>query len=191
MTAHWFTIVILVYLAIGALSGWRRGLVMVGFSVGGYLVGLVLASRYQGALTKLLLTGLPLRKWLHAAVPVPAAAVPGARLAAWQLAHSLVGLLAFLVIVGGTEMVARLLGQAITAGVRRLVLVRSVNALGGMVGGMVESAVITGLVLGLVLSFPFIAHTPVAATVHHTPLARDLVRWVAQLVHWPSRRWLI
>jgi uncharacterized membrane protein required for colicin V production len=191
MTAHWLTILIVIYLALGAISGWRRGLVLVAFSVVGYIAGLWLASRYQARLTALLFSGLPVGRWVRAAVPVSAASIPGAQLEAMRLAHTLVALLAFLVILGGAELLARTVGQAVTGVVKHVILVRSVNTLGGLVAGLVENAVLTGLVLGLVLALPFVAHSAIADTIVKTPLAQDLVRWVGLLVHWPERRWLL
>jgi uncharacterized membrane protein required for colicin V production len=184
-------VVIVGYLALGALSGWRRGLVMVAFSIAGYLVGLLAASRYQHRVTRILAQDLPIAHWVKTLVPAPAASVPGAALAATRLADSLLSLLVFLLILGASAMVARILGHAVTVVVRRLMLLRGLNTLGGILGGFVENAVIAGLVLGLIVALPFLAHGPVSHAIHHTPLAQVLMRWVAGVVHWPQSRWIL
>lgn len=190
MTANWLTVVLVIYLALGAFSGWRRGFILVVFSLGGYLVGLAIASRFQSRVTGILAHALPISAWVKQIVPRAASSVPGAYTQGTHLALVLLGLLVFLVIVGASEMVARLFGETLTRVLSQVSLLRGLNTLGGLLGGMAEHAVIVGLVLGILLSVPFVAHTPLALLIHSTPLAIDLVHWVGGLAHWPAAKWL-
>lgn len=190
MTANWLTVVLVIYLGLGALSGWRRGFILVVFSLAGYLVGLNLASRFQSRATAILAHALPISAWVKQIVPTAASSVPGAYTQGNHLALVLLGLLVFLIIVGAAEMVARLFGESLTGILGKVSLLRGLNTFGGLLGGMAEHAVIIGLVLGILLSVPFVAHTPLALLIRGTPIAIDLVHWVGGLAHWPAAKWL-
>ncbi len=187
----WLGIALLIFLGLGALSGWRRGLVAVAFDIAGLVVGLVLAHEWQATVTVRLEKVLPVGHWIHTILPRPADKLPFAVHSAQQLAHSILGVLVFIAIVLATEAVARFVAAVVTGIIKRIILVRSLNTLGGLVGGLLENAVIAGLVLGLVLAVPFVAHGPVGGAVRQTPLAKDLVNWVALSVHWPVKGWVI
>jgi uncharacterized membrane protein required for colicin V production len=190
VTLNWLTIAVLVYLALGALSGWRRGVVLVAFSLAGYLAGLALAARYQSTLTAALMRTLPVDRWLATAFASPALQSPGALPAAENLAHLLIAVLVFLLMVGAVELIARMIGEGLTRAIHYLPLVGSANRLAGLAGGLIENAAVAGLVLGLVLSLPPVAHTPIAPAIRHTPLAYDLAQWMGRLANWPAQHWL-
>lgn len=191
MTFNWLAIAVLIYMLLGAFSGWRRGLILVGLSLGGYVVGVLLASQYQAQVTTMLMASLPINRWVRQIVPAPALSVPAAVAQSTQLAHMLLGVLVFLLIVGGTEMIARLVGESLTRVVGSIRVLSGLNSLGGLAGGFAENALVTGLVLGLLLSLPPLAHTPIDAFVRQTPLAYDLAQWVGHLANWRAEHWLL
>jgi uncharacterized membrane protein required for colicin V production len=189
MVLNWLAVVVLVYLALGALEGLRQGLVLVVCSLAGYVTGLLLAARYQAHVTSLLMASLPVKRWIVHFIPA-AAGNPSAYGASLNLFHTILGLLVFLLIVGLTEAVARAVGQAITVGVARIPVVGALNRLGGVAGGLAENALVAGIILGLLTSLPFLSGTPLDRFIHHTPLAAALVRWVGRLANWRAERWL-
>jgi uncharacterized membrane protein required for colicin V production len=187
---NWLEVALLIFLGLGALAGLRRGLVGVVFDIAGYVAGLLLARRWQGRVTRTVARALPIRQWTHAVLVAPVNRIPTAQSTVDHLAGTILGAVVFLAIVLAAEAVARFLGSAVTALVKHLILVRSLNTVGGLVGGLVRNAVIAGLVLGLVLALP-LAHAPLGHAMRGAPLAGDLVRWVVASLHWPVRRWII
>jgi uncharacterized membrane protein required for colicin V production len=190
VTWNWLSVAVLAYIVLGAISGWRRGVILVAFSLAGYLVGLVVAARYQPAITNAVLRALPIDRWLASAFASPAIRSPGTIPAAEGLAHLLVAVLVFLLVVGIVEMVARAIGEGLTRVVHVVPLVGGLNRLAGLAGGLVENAAVAGLILGLVLSLPPVAHSPLAPVIRHTPLAYDLARAMGRLANWPAQNWL-
>lgn len=189
MTWNWLSIAVLAYVALGAISGWRRGVILVVFSLAGYFVGLALAARYQSSITTLVLRALPVDRWLAGAFASPAIQSPGTLPAAERLAHLLVAVLIFVLVIGLVEMIARAIGEGLTRTVKLLPLVGGVNRLAGLAGGLLENAAVAGLVLGLLLSLPPVAHTPLGPAIRHTPLAYDLATWMGRLANWPAQNW--
>lgn len=186
----WVDIVILAYIFIGAISGLRRGLVMVLFSLAGYVVGVFLAIRYQTPLTAVLLAQLPVSNWIHHLLPVPAATVPGASLEAHRMIHSLVALLVFLVVIGAAELAGRLVGSTVTRMVKVFRVTGALNSIGGSLAGVAEHGVMVGLVLTMVLAYPALSHSPITTLIHRAPLASLLAGWMGHLAKIPGGTFL-
>ena len=62
MSLNWLSLMVFLYLLLGALAGWRRGLVLVAASVIGYIIGLVVAAHVQSSITRWLAGVLPLKQ---------------------------------------------------------------------------------------------------------------------------------
>lgn len=186
----WVTIVILVYLFLGAISGYRRGLMVVAFSLAGYLVGVLLAMHYKTAATQELLAVLPVHQWIAQIVPAPAKQVAGTTQQAYQLAQQLAGILVFLVIVGLTEYVGRLIGQFFTRFARALKITDSLNAVGGMAIGVVEHAALVALILTLMMGFPLIHQSPLGHLIQKNSMTTQMVAWFSHLNKSGNGWWL-
>jgi len=191
VTLNWLSLAVFLYLVLGALAGWRRGLVLVGTSVVGYIIGLVAAAHFQADITRAVVAALPLQQWALALLPRQGLAVDPALLASTlSWVHMLLAVLVFLLILMVVEGAARLIGQSITDVVRAIPVVRSANTLGGLAGGLIENMLVVGVVLGLLVTLPLIAHGPIAAAVRQSPISVDLVNWVGRLAPWKAERWL-
>ncbi|MDA8198098.1 MAG: CvpA family protein [Thermaerobacter sp.] len=191
MSLNWLSLLVFLYLLLGALAGWRRGLVLVAASVIGYIIGLVVAAHVQSSITRWLAGVLPFKQWAALVVPrqgVLANAHSVADVVGWS--HMVLGVLVFLIILMLIAGAVRALGQAVTGVVRQIPLVRSANTVGGVVGGVVENMLIVGVILGLLLTLPLIQHGPVAMVVRQSPISVDLVHWVGRLAPWQAEHWL-
>ena len=177
----WIDLAVIAYIIIGAFSGLRRGLVLVLFSLAGYVVGVALAARYQKYTTHLLMASLPIAQWTAHLLPAPAAHIPGAHLEALHLAQVIVGLLVFLLIIGATEFVGRLIGEVITRLIGTFKVTGALNKVGGGLAGLAEHGVVVGIVLTVVLALPMIAHSPIARDLHRAPLAMTFVGWFGHI----------
>lgn len=186
----WVDLVLIGYLVLGALYGLRRGLVWVGFSLAGYIVGVLVADHMSKPLTKLVVTAAPIRRWVEHYLPAPAAAVPGARLQAWHLAHTLIGLIVFLVIVGALEFVGRTVGSAVSQGVSAFRVTSFLNRIGGVAVGVAEHGVVAGLILTLLMTVPALGHTSVSTEIHRAPLASSLMGWFGHIAKLPGGKYL-
>jgi uncharacterized membrane protein required for colicin V production len=191
VTLNWLSLAVLLYLALGAVAGWRRGFVAVATSVIGYIVGLLLAAHFQAGITRDIARLLPLRQWAMAVLPKQGLAVAPRLLAdtvAWS--RMVLAVLVFLIILVVVERVALALGRGITDLVRRIPVVRTANTLGGLVGGLVENMLVVGVVLGLLITLPLIKSGAVGLAVRQSPLSVTLVHWVGALAPWRLERWL-
>ncbi|MCL6563873.1 MAG: CvpA family protein [Firmicutes bacterium] len=177
----WLTLLLLLYLAWGALSGWRRGLILVASSLIGYVGGYFLAIRYQQPLQTWVLQYVPLRQWVTSVIPPGTPSPAAAETAALHLAQSLLGILVFVLVVGLAEFAARTIGLAITRLVGVLPLTGLLNAVGGMAAGVLEHAVLAAVVFTLLLSFAPLAHSGLAGAVRSNTLASGLTAWANQL----------
>ncbi|MDA8195053.1 MAG: CvpA family protein [Thermaerobacter sp.] len=186
----WVDVIVGVYLFLGVVSGHRRGLVLVVFSLAGYIVGIMAALRYQVPMTSLLLTQLPINTWIHHLLPAPALASPGATKAAFRLGRVLLGLVVFLLIVGTVEFFGRVLGQWVTHAVLSAPLTGMLNRVGGGVAGLAEHGVIAGLILTVVLGLPMLPHTGLYLQIVHAPLAAALIGWFGHLGRLPGGAYL-
>ncbi len=189
MVLNWLTILLLVYLLLGALEGMRRGFLLVVFSLAGYVAGVLVAVHYQARITGLLVASLPVRQWIVHFVPT-AVHDRVTYTASFNLFHTVLGLVVFLIMVGLAEALFRAAGQALTNILARGRITGTLNRLGGMAGGILENALLIGIVLGIVTALPLLAGSPVSRLIQHTPLAADLVRWVGTFAHWRAERWL-
>lgn len=177
----WIDLAVIAYIVIGAFSGLRRGLVLVLFSLAGYVVGVAIAAHYQKYATSLLMSSLPVGRWVGHLLPAPAAHVPGAHLEAVHLAQVIIGLLVFLLIIGATEFVGRLIGEVITRAIGSFKVTGLLNKVGGGLAGLAEHGVVVGIVLTVVLTLPMIAHSPISRELHRAPLAMMFVGWFGHI----------
>lgn len=186
----WITIAILVYLFFGALSGYRRGLMVVALSLAGYLVGVLIALHYQAAATQEFLRVLPVQQWVAHVVPAPAQSLPGATQKAYHLAQQLAGLIVFLLIVGVAEVAGRCLGQFLTRFARALRITQAMNAVGGMAFGVLEHAALVALILTLMLAIPLVSHSALGRSLEHNVMTTQMVAWFSQLNH-SGMHWIL
>lgn len=187
---RWVDIVILLYIAIGAVSGLRRGLITVLFSLAGYITGIIIAAQYQAGLTQSLMAALPITKWARRILPGPAASVPGYTLQADDLIHTLIALLVFLIIVGAVEFLGRLVGEFLTRLVKTLRVTGFLNKAGGAAAGLAEHGVLIGLVITLLFALPVFHHSAVTQHLRHDQLVMVLVGWFGHLAKLPGGTFL-
>ena len=119
-------IIILAVLAVFALKGLFRGLVNEAASLGGIILGGWLAYRYYPALS------VPIRNILHAPAHVSA-------------------FLAFMLLLIVTGVAAHILGNIITTAVR-VVMLGSLNRLGGLLIGATEGALLLSMLFCIATS---------------------------------------
>ena len=187
---HWLDLIIAAYLALGALYGLRRGLVWVGFSLIGYIVGVIVANHTSKPITHLVTAALPLHRWVDRYLPAAAAQVPGARAQAWNLTHAIVGLVVFLLIVGALEFVGRTIGTVASHGVRTFRLTSLLNRIGGIAIGVVEHALVAGLVLSLLLAVPAVRQSAISRSLHRAPVANLLIHAFHHIAKVPGGTYL-
>jgi uncharacterized membrane protein required for colicin V production len=187
---HWLDLVLAAYLVLGALYGFRHGLVWVGFSLIGYIAGIVVADHTAKPLTRLVTAALPLHRWVDHYVPQAVAAMSGARLQAWTLAHAILSLLLFLLIVGAMEFVGRSVGNVASQGVRVFRLTAALNRIGGIAMGIIEHGLVAGLVMALVLAVPAARDSMISRSIHHAPIANMLIHAFHRVVKIPGGQYL-
>ncbi len=187
---NWVSWAIIAYLGLGALSGFRRGLILTAFSAVGYLGGLLLASRYQHAAVKAVLTNLPIARWINRYIPLAASNVGGVHQVVNRWTDGVLTVLIFLIIIGLAESVGRTIGKAFTLGVRRFTVTGYLNGIGGLAAGVVEHGLVVSVILGLLVTFPVLAHTPLVASLHSQPLAGVMVHWFHRITHTTIGKWL-
>ena len=187
---HWLDLVLAGYLILGALYGLRRGLVWVGFSLLGYLVGIIVADHTAKPLTRLVTAAVPLHRWVDRYLPSPASHIPGARLEAWNLTHTILALVVFLVIVGALEFVGRTVGTVATQGVRVFRLTEVLNKIGGIAVGILEHALVAGLIMSLLLAVPAIRSSSVSRSINSAPMAHTLIGAFHHIAKLPGGQYL-
>ncbi len=187
---HWLNIVLAIYLVLGALYGLRRGLVWVGFSLLGYIAGVLLANRLANPVAKIILAWVPLRNWVGRYLAAPASHVPGIHLGAWSLIHRVLDLVVFLAIIGVMELVGRSLGAAISRGVHSLRLAGAVDRLGGIAAGVLEHAAVAALVMTLLLAVPAVHQSSLGRSLNQDPLAGVLVKAFKNVAKIPGGQYL-
>lgn len=186
----WIDIGLVGYLVMGVFYGLRRGLVWVGFSLLGYIAGVLIADHVAKPVTNMVVAAAPVRGWLDRYIPSVAAHVPGARLDAWNLAEGLISLLIFLIIVGAAEFVGRTVGAVASRGVSVFRMTALINRVGGVIAGLVEHGVVAGLILTLALGIPALAHSPISAALRRAPLAGTLIDIFKHVVRLPGGKYL-
>ncbi|MCL4493242.1 MAG: CvpA family protein [Firmicutes bacterium] len=187
---RWIDIAILLYIAIGAVSGLRRGLVTVLFTLFGYIVGILLAIRYQAYLTQSLMSVLPISRWTRRLLPRPASSVPGYTIQADNLVHVLLALLVFLLIVGAVEFLGRLAGQFLTRVIKTLRITGLLNNIGGAVAGLAEHGILVGLLVTLVMALPLLSHSSLSMALRHDKLVMALAGIFGHIAKLPGGTFL-
>ena len=187
---HWLDIVLAIYLILGALYGLRRGLVWVGFSLAGYIAGVLLANRISKPVARIVMAWPPLRHWIGRYMPSPAAHIAGIQMGAWTLFHRVLDLVVFLAIIGVMELVGRSVGAAVSHGVRSIRLAGAVDRLGGVVAGIVEHAAVAGLVLTLLLTVPAVHQSALGRSLHKAPVAGALIKAFRDIAKIPGGQYL-
>ncbi len=177
----WIDLVVIAYIVIGAFSGLRRGLILVLFSLAGYVVGVALAAHYQKYATTILMSSLPIGKWVAHMLPAPATHVPGAHQDALHLAHVIIGILVFLLIIGLAEFVGRIIGEVITRVIGTFKVTGMLNKVGGGLAGLFEHGLVVGIVATIVLALPMISHSAFSHALHKAPLAMMFVGWFGHI----------
>lgn len=186
----WVDWVLVAYLAFGALYGLRKGLVWVAFSLAGYIAGVIVASHTTGPLSRMITAAAPIHHWVERYLPSSAAAVPGARVEAWNLAYSLIGLILFLLIVGALEFVGRSVGSVASQGVKILPMAALLNRIGGIAAGVIEHGAVAALVLALLMAVPSVSHSPLGHSINDAPLAMTLTKWFHRVAKIPGMQYL-
>lgn len=186
----WVDLVLLGYLVLGALYGLRRGLVWVGFSLLGYIAGAIVAAHMYKRVTAVLVSAVPLRHWVERYLPAPASAIPGARLQAWHMAHTLIGLVIFLLIIGALEFVGRTIGSVISQGVSSFRPTAVINRVGGIVAGLAEHGAVAGLILTMLLAVPALSHSGLSRAVQQAPVAGTLMGLFGHIAKIPGGQYL-
>lgn len=186
----WIDIVLAGYLVLGALYGLRRGLVWVGFSLVGYIVGVIVADHTSKSLTRLIASAMPLHRWVERYIPAAAAHIPGARVQAWHLAHSILALLVFLLIVGALEFVGRTVGAVASRGVSVFRITSMLNRIGGIAAGVIEHGVVAGLILTVLLAVPAVGQSSLSRSIQRAPLAATLIHTFQHIAKLPGGQYL-
>ena len=187
---RWLDIVLAIYLVLGALYGLRRGLIWVGFSLVGYIAGIILANHFAQPLAHTAMAWAPLKHWIGRYLPTSAARINGVGTGAWGLVAQVVDSVVFLAIIGVMELAGRSVGAMIGRGVRAIRLAAVVDTFGGVAAGVVEHAALAGLVMTLILSVPAIHQSSLARSLNKAPLAGILVRTFKDIVKLPGGQYL-
>jgi membrane protein required for colicin V production len=122
---NWLDIVIIIGLVISVFSGIQQGLVRIAFSLAGGIIGVVLAGRYSDALAEKL----------------SFISDPG-----------IAGIVAFVIIIIATMIVAAILGMIVKK-IVHAVLLGFVDKLGGAVVGLLMGAIFIGAILAMYLNY--------------------------------------
>jgi membrane protein required for colicin V production len=122
---NWLDIVIIIGLLIALFSGFREGLIKILFTLAGGIIGVVLAGHYSDGLAAKL---------------------------SFISDHNIAGIVAFIIIILATLIVATILG-IIVKKVVHAVLLGWVDKLGGAVIGLLAGAIFIGAVLAMWLKY--------------------------------------
>ena len=140
---NWLDIVIIVGLVISVFSGIQQGLVRIAFSLAGGIIGVVLAGRYSDALAEKL---------------------------SFISDPSIAGIVAFVIIIIATMIVATILG-VIVKKIVHAILLGFVDKLGGAVIGLLAGAIFIGALLAMWLAYG----TGGEEVIHESALSRFLL----------------
>ncbi len=187
---RWIDIAIVLYIAFGAVSGLKRGLVTVLFTLFGYIIGILLAIRFQGYLTQALMSALPISRWTRQLLPGPASTVPGYTIQANNLVHMLLALLVFLAIVGAVEFLGRLLGEFLTRVIKTLRITGLLNNIGGAIAGLAEHGILVGLLVTLIMALPLLNHSTLSTALRHDRLVMALAGIFGHIAKLPGGTFL-
>ena len=123
---NWLDIVLIIGLAISVFSGIQQGLIKIAFLLVGGIIGVVLAGRYSDGLADKL------------------SFIPD---------YGTAGIIAFVIIVAATVIVAIIIGMIVKKIVHIIPLVGWVDKLGGAIVGLLAGAIIIGALLAMWLKY--------------------------------------
>lgn len=186
----WVSVCILGYMGLGALSGLRRGLTLVAFSLAGYVVGLLVASRYDHVIVSDVLRWRPLTRWINRRLASPTHGLLGPNLAHARWVEGLLGVLVFLVVIALAEAIGRSLGQGASQIVRGFRLTGFLNRVGGLAAGAVEHGLVVSVILGLLVSFPLLQHAAWVTRLDRNTLVSVMLSWYHRLSLSPAGHFL-
>ncbi|MCL5064555.1 MAG: CvpA family protein [Firmicutes bacterium] len=187
---NWVSVAILGYVGLGALSGLRRGLSLVVFSVAGYIAGMLLASRYQKVIVASIVHALPIQRWVNRYIPLAASNLGGVHQATDRWVISILGVLVFLLVIFAVEALGRSVGVVVSQLVKTFRVTGFLNGIGGLAAGLVEHGLVACLILGVLVSFPLVSHTSLVVDLDHNALVTVLVGWYHRLTLTPAAKWL-
>ncbi len=187
---NWVSIVILGYMGLGALSGLRRGLSLVAFSVAGYVVGILVATRYQHVIVASIMKALPIQHWVNRYVPLASSNLGGVHQTTDRWLLSVLGVVVFLLVIAVVESIGRSIGSGASHVVKSFRLTGFLNGIGGLAAGVVEHGLVACLILGLLVSFPLLSHTPLVLALNRNALVAMLVGWYHRISLTPAGKWL-
>jgi len=146
-----FDIVLLCYLAIGALRGWSRGLLAMAAGLAGFFVAIVLARLFYGELATVLDQHWHLQQAvqgeLSRVTPAGAQFLAGVPVALHVTAAAIVSAIAFLAILIVGETAIGIFAASIGRLPNHLPLIGPVNRLAGAAFGVLENLVFAAAVL--------------------------------------------
>ncbi len=187
---NWVSIVILGYVGFGALSGLRRGLTLVAFSVAGYVAGLLLASRYKHVIVQGLVRALPIQHWVNRHIPLASSNLAGVHQSTDRWVLSILGVLVFLLVIFAVEATGRSVGMVVSQALKTFRVTGFLNSIGGLAAGAVEHGLVACLILGLLVSFPVLNHTSLVVDLNRNSLVTLMVGWFHRLTLTPAAKWL-
>lgn len=133
---NWLDIVIIIGLVISLVSGIQQGLISILFSLVGGIVGVILAGNYSDALAEKL---------------------------SFISDYNIAGIVAFVIIVVATLIVASILGLIVKK-IVHAVLLGWVDKLGGAVLGLLVGAIFIGAILAMWLKYSDTSVDPIAGS---------------------------
>jgi uncharacterized membrane protein required for colicin V production len=186
----WVSVCILGYMGLGALSGLRRGLVLVAFSVAGYVAGLFAASRYDEVIVTRLVHWRPFAHWINRHVGSSTHGLVGRNVVHAHWLHAVLGVLVFLVVIAVAEGVGRAIGQTANQAVRGFRLTGFFNRVGGLAAGAIENGLVASVILGLLLTFPLLQHVGWVNRLDRNSVVGLMLTWYHRLSLSPAGRLL-
>lgn len=186
----WVSFCILGYMGLGALSGLRRGLITVAFSVAGYVAGLFAASRYDRVIVADALRWRPLTHWINRRLGGPTHGLLGSNLAHARWVEGVLGVLVFLLVISVAEGIGRSLGQGANQMVRGFRLSGFFNRIGGLAAGAIEHGLVVSVILGLLVTFPLLQHAAWVSRLDHNGVVGVMLAWYHRLSLTPAGRLL-
>ncbi len=182
---NWLDWVILGYVGLGILGGWRNGLASLLVGLAGYLLGWLGATVYAGPLEEYV------QQRYHVVDDLAAYAgryLPLGTTALHGLAASLAEVLSFLAIFAAVGAVVGILGGILAAPLIRLG--PGINRIGGAVFGGGRHLLVAGIVLFLLAQVEGILPSPfsqdIAGAYDHSVLATPMVHAVQSIDPWTA-----
>lgn len=142
--------IIIIYAALGALSGFRRGFLALAISLAGYIVAYLAARAYYPVLMKYVDSHYHLAQRISQAGHGASFATTASR--------DIVSSLCFLAIIVAVEVFVSVLAGGFTAKHVRIPVIGPMNRLFGLILGTAEHIFIASI--ALMILAPFVGHTP-------------------------------